>query len=91
MEKKIKYYSLKKIKELHCQYNFIIGERSNGKTYAVLKEILDNYFNKREQGAVVRRWQDDFKGKRALQMFAPLHTIAMRMNYYYIIFITTNS
>lgn len=72
MEKKIKYYSLKKIKELHCQYNFIIGERSNGKTYAVLKEIIENYFNKREQGAVVRRWQDDFKGKRALQMFAPL-------------------
>ena len=72
MEKKIKYYSLKKIKELHAQYNMIIGERSNGKTYSVLYEICENYFKYRKQGAVVRRWQDDFKGKRALAMFAPL-------------------
>ena len=72
MDKKIKYYSLKKIKELHAQYNMIIGERSNGKTYSVLKEILEQYFLNRSQGAIVRRWQDDFKGKRALEMFAPL-------------------
>lgn len=72
MDKKIKYYSLKKIKELHAQYNMIIGERSNGKTYSVLKEILEQYFLNRSQGAIVRRWQDDFKGKRALAMFAPL-------------------
>ena len=74
MEKKNKYYSLKKIKELHAIYNIIVGERSNGKTYAVLKEILEQYFNNRSQGAIVRRWQDDFKGKRALAMFAPLVT-----------------
>lgn len=74
MEKnrKIKYYSLKRIKEHNAQYNMVIGERSNGKTYAVLKEILENYFTNRSQGAIVRRWQDDFKGKRALSMFAPL-------------------
>lgn len=70
--KKIKYYNPKKIDELNAQYNMIIGERSNGKTYAILNKILQLYFSKGEQGAVVRRWQDDFKGKRALQMFAPL-------------------
>ena len=72
MERKIRYYNPKKIKEIKAQYNIIIGERSNGKTYAILKEILDNYFTEHKQGAVVRRWQDDFKGKRALAMFAPL-------------------
>lgn len=71
MEKKIKYYSLKKIKEVKSQYCMIIGERSNGKTYAVLDEILQNYFKDGKQGAIVRRWQDDFKGKRAPAMFAP--------------------
>ena len=70
--RKIKYYSLKRIKAVGAQYNMIIGERSNGKTYSVLNEILENYFNNRTQGAIVRRWQDDFKGKRALSMFAPL-------------------
>lgn len=74
MEKnrKIKYYSLKKIKTIKAQYNMIIGERSNGKTYSVLYEICENYFKTGAEGAVVRRWQDDFKGKRALAMFAPL-------------------
>lgn len=71
MEKKIKYYNLKRIKEVHAQYNMIIGERSNGKTYAVLDEIIQNYFKTGKQGAIVRRWQDDFKGKRAPSMFAP--------------------
>ena len=70
--KKLKYYNPKKIDETESQYNIIIGERSNGKTYAILNKILVNYFTKNEQGAVVRRWQDDFKGKRALSMFAPL-------------------
>lgn len=69
---KIKYYSLKHINEIHAQYNMIIGERSNGKTYSVLDHILQDYFNTRKQGAIVRRWQDDFKGKRAPSMFAPL-------------------
>jgi hypothetical protein len=78
---KIKYYNPKKIDETHAQYRMIIGERSNGKTYAILNKILENYFTKNEQGAVVRRWQDDFKGKRALSMFAPLVTDNMVYKY----------
>ena len=33
----MKYYSLKKIKEKNADYNLIIGERSNGKTYSCKK------------------------------------------------------
>ena len=32
---KNEYYSLKKINKLNALYNLIIGQRSNGKTYAV--------------------------------------------------------
>ena len=32
--KKSKYYSLKNILSKNCTYSIIIGERSNGKTYA---------------------------------------------------------
>ena len=31
------FYSLDKINSLKCQYNFLLGARSCGKTYAVIK------------------------------------------------------
>lgn len=66
---KQKYYSLKNILSKNAVYNVIFGERSNGKTYAVLKHGLENYAETGEQLAIVRRWQDDFTGKRGATMF----------------------
>lgn len=66
------YYSLNDILSKNADYNIIIGERSNGKTYAVLKRILEKYHEKDIQGAIVRRWADDFKGKRGASMFDAL-------------------
>ena len=40
-----KYYSLKKILSKNADYNLIIGERSNGKTYATLLYALKQYLN----------------------------------------------
>lgn len=65
----LKYYSLQNILSKGCQYNIIFGERSNGKTYAVLKYILEDYINNGNQGALVRRWKEDFRGKRGQAMF----------------------
>lgn len=67
-----KFYSLNRIKEADATYSMIIGERSNGKTFSVLSEILENYLKKHEQGAVIRRWEDDFKRQRGQQMFSAL-------------------
>lgn len=39
-KQKLKYYSLDNILKKNCVYNVIFGERSNGKTYAVLKLSL---------------------------------------------------
>lgn len=58
--------------EADAQYNVIIGERSNGKTYAVLKYGIENYMASKKQLAIVRRWQDDFTGKRGQTMFDSL-------------------
>lgn len=68
------YYSLSEIKKENAHYNIIIGERSNGKTYAVLKEILSNYVNAGKQSALIRRMQEDFVGKRGSGLFEPLIT-----------------
>lgn len=67
----MKYYTLDNILKYNADYNVIYGERSNGKTTAVLAYglkdyILSGYTN---QIAIVRRWEEDFKGKNGQQMF----------------------
>lgn len=69
---KPKFYSLKNILSKNAVYNVIFGERSNGKTYSVLKYGLERFAEKGEQLAIVRRWQDDFTGKRGVTMFDAL-------------------
>lgn len=68
---KEKFYSLTNILKENADYNVIYGERSNGKTTSVLEYALDDniasgYTN---QLAIVRRWEEDFKGKNGQQMF----------------------
>ena len=65
----MRYYSLKAILSKDAQYNMIFGERSNGKTYAVLRYGLEQYIKNESQIAIVRRWRDDFTGKRGSTMF----------------------
>lgn len=72
MSKKTKFYTLDNILAKKATYNIIFGERSNGKTYSVLKRMLENYITNGKQGGLIRRWSDDFKGKRGQSMFDAL-------------------
>ena len=60
---KIKYYDVetivKKIPDAH--YYVIIGERSNGKTYSILKYCLKEYFEKGSEFVYIRRFDEDIK------------------------------
>ena len=51
----IKYYQLDGILSKNADYNIIFGERSNGKTYAALLYGLQNYVEKDEQFAYIRK------------------------------------
>lgn len=68
----MKYYSLDNIDKYDANYNIIIGERSNGKTFACLERIVKEYFTHRKQGAIVRRFREDFRGKRGAAFFNAL-------------------
>ena len=68
----MKYYSLKRILSKNAIWNLIIGERSNGKTYAVLERIVTRALTLGEDGVIIRRWAEDFKNKRGATMFASL-------------------
>ena len=67
---KRKFYSLKEILKKGATYNIIMGERSNGKTYAALSYAIAQYFKTGKQAVLIRRWQTDIAGHRGSQMFA---------------------
>lgn len=66
---KTEYYRLDSILATNSRYHVIFGERSNGKTYAVLERGIQQYFEGNGKMAIIRRWRDDFIGKRGAQMF----------------------
>ena len=66
------HYSLDAILAKNAVYNVVMGERSNGKTYATLKYGLEQFFVDGSQIALIRRWQEDIRGKRATEVFSAL-------------------
>jgi len=66
------HYDLKPILKEKAHYNLIIGERSNGKTYAALFYALERYVKGGAEAAYLRRMQEDFIGKRGAGLFQPL-------------------
>ena len=71
---KQKFYSLEPIlKQAPDAYYYVIfGGRSTGKSYATFKHGIENYAKTGKQFAVVRRWSEDFTGKRGQSMFDAL-------------------
>ena len=47
------YYNIRSLLSKNAIYNIIIGERSNGKTYAVLKYAVEQYFKDKSQFAIL--------------------------------------
>lgn len=69
---KEKHYTLDNIKKHNANINMIIGEKSNGKTYACKLEILKRFFKGEGKGAYIRRTDEDFKKGRADRIFADM-------------------
>lgn len=70
MNNKIKWYSLENILKNDVQYYIIFGERSNGKSFAVDKYIIDRFFQFGEEFAFVKRFEEDIKSKYMNEIFA---------------------
>lgn len=67
---KNEFYEVRKLLVYNACYYMIFGERSNGKTTSVLSYILEEFIKSgyKKQGAIIRRWSEDFKGKNGSQM-----------------------
>ena len=66
------YYSYEDIDATEAQYRIVIGERSNGKTYGALMKAIRNYIIDGNQSAYVRRYREDFTGKRGQTLFTAI-------------------
>ena len=73
--KKSIYWNIQKILGLHCDYNLVIGQRGNGKTYGCLKYFLEFYKKTKKRFCYIRRWDEDIKAYRMEQLFAPFRNL----------------
>ena len=64
-----KYYTPTKIDRKKATYNVVFGERSNGKTFALLRKGIMLFMKEGKQSAYVRRWKEDITGRRASRLF----------------------
>lgn len=76
---KLIYYNPSDLLNKNATYSMVFGERSNGKTYAFLKYILNDYIKHGYQGALIRRWKEDYRGKRGQQMFEALNPVITQL------------
>ena len=55
-----------------AKYYVVFSLRSNGKSYSALEYILERFLAGKGQGAIIRRYDLDFKQRRGGAMFASL-------------------
>lgn len=68
------FYTLDELDNIKdVQYYIIFGERSNGKSYAVGKRILDNYFKYGHEFVICKRYAEDIKTSICSTMLQPLY------------------
>lgn len=73
----MKFYELDRILDRDSLYNFIIGERSNGKTTALLRHIIKTYFETGMRGIIIRQMEEDVKGFKSSALFAAVNNEGM--------------
>lgn len=74
------YWSPNDILDLNCQYNFILGGRGTGKSYAILKLAIENYFKTGEQFAYVRRLKESIGPSKVRCLLAPHYDLIEQLS-----------
>lgn len=68
-KKESNYYSLSNILKETADFNIIIGERGNGKTYAIQEYCIKEFLKNGGQMLLLRRWMEDIKPSNAINFF----------------------
>ena len=73
--KKSIYWNILPILGKKADFNLVIGQRGNGKTYGVLKRFLENYKKTKKRFCYIRRWKDDIVASYMEQLFSPFDNV----------------
>lgn len=65
------FYSLDKINEIGAQYNFLLGGRGVGKTYAVIRQAIKHYIETGEPFAYIRRYKESIGPSKVANLCSP--------------------
>ena len=65
------FFKLEPVLAEHCQVNVLVGARSNGKTYSVLKKCISDYKYEGKRFAYVRRLQESITNKFVGELLQP--------------------
>lgn len=65
------WYSLDKINSVGAQYNFLLGGRGLGKTYAVIKQAIKHRIETGEPFAYIRRYKESISPSKISSLCAP--------------------
>ena len=71
-KKKLDYVSQKKVRGIKCDYLFLLGERSNGKSYCAKSICVQQAIDKNEMFIYLRRYDLDTKDSLCVSYFADL-------------------
>lgn len=71
MVAKLDYYEYGSVRSYNAQYNAIAGARGLGKTYGAKVNVVEEWFKKRRQFFLLRRYRDEIK-KAAPSFFADI-------------------
>lgn len=69
------YWNINPILGKKADFNLVIGQRGNGKTYGVLKHFLENYKKTKKRFVYIRRWKDDIVTYNMEQLFTPFTNV----------------
>ena len=73
--KKSIYWNINPILGKHGDFNLVIGQRGNGKTFGVLRHFLENYKKTKKRFVYIRRWKDDIVAYNMEQLFTPFNNV----------------
>lgn len=71
VEEKSNYYDRNDLDSTGATYRLAVGGRGIGKTYGVCKTIVENFFEKGQRAAYVRRYAEEILPKNISMLFDP--------------------
>ena len=74
------FYSLDRINAVGAQYNFLLGGRGCGKTYAVIKQSIEHFFETGEPFAYVRRYKESIQPSKVSSLLKPHYDLIEKLS-----------